>query len=193
MRILVVYASADGSTAGIGRRIAQRLRERGHDASDQPVGSTGSLHGVDAVVLGSAVHGRQWLDEATSFVNTNRQALHNRPFWTFSVGMPDALPKPVRKIARTEENAIINQLGDLRPRGHRLFSGVVKPSQFPLASRIFLRLAGGRYGDFRDWPAIDGWALEIADQLDGAATMADAAKMRLDEEGDNRDSAGSAS
>ena len=84
MRILVVYASADGSTAEIARRIALRLRERGHDASDQPVGSAGSLHGVDAVVLDSAVHGRQWLDEATNFVNTNRQAVHNRPFWTFS-------------------------------------------------------------------------------------------------------------
>ena len=179
MRILVLYASADGSTAEIARRIAQRLRERGHDASDQPVGSAGSLQGVDAVVLGSAVHGRQWLDEATNFVNTNRQAVHNRPFWTFSVGMPDSLPKAVRKMARTEENAIISQLGDLRPCGHRLFSGVVKPSQFPLASRIFLRLAGGRYGDFRDWPAIDRWALEIADQLDGAASMADAANQRL--------------
>lgn len=193
MRILVVYASADGSTAEIARRIAQRLRDRGYDASDQPVGSAGSLQGVDAVVLGSAVHDRQWLDEATNFVDTNRQAVRNLPFWAFSVGMPDALPKAVRKIARTEENAIINQLGELRPRGHRLFSGVVKPSQFPLAGRIFLHLAGGRYGDFRDWPAIDGWALEIADQLDGAARMADAAKMRLDEEDDNRGSARSAS
>ena len=44
-----------------------------------------------------------------------------------------------------------------------------KPSQFPLAGRIFLHLAGGRYGDFRDWPAIDGWAVEIADQLDALA------------------------
>jgi menaquinone-dependent protoporphyrinogen oxidase len=193
MRILVVYASADGSTAEIARRITQRLRERGHNASDQPVGSAGSLQGVDAVVLGSAVHDRQWLDEATNFVNANRQAVRDLPFWTFSVGMPDALPKPARKIARTEENIIINQLGDLRPRGHRLFSGVVKPSQFPLASRIFLRLVGGRYGDFRDWPAIDGWALEIADQLDAAATMADAGRVRLDEEDDHRNSAGSAS
>jgi menaquinone-dependent protoporphyrinogen oxidase len=193
MRILIVYASADGSTAEIARRITQRLRERGHNASDQPVASAGSLQGVDAVVLGSAVHDRQWLDEATNFVNANRQAVRDLPFWTFSVGMPDALPKAARKIARTEENIIINQLGDLRPRGHRLFSGVVKPSQFPLASRIFLRLVGGRYGDFRDWPAIDGWALEIADQLDAAATMADAGKVRLDEEDDNRNSAGSAS
>ena len=192
MHILVVYASANGSTADIARRIAQRLRERGHDAADQPAGSAGSLHGVDAVVLGSAVHDRQWLGEATSFVSAHRQALHNRPFWVFSVGMPDALPKAVRKAARTEENAIIDQLGDLRPRGHRLFSGVVKPSQFPLASRIFLRLVGGRYGDFRDWPAIDAWALEIADQLDGAATMSDAAKTRLATQDNDRESTGSA-
>ena len=109
MRILVVYASADGSTAEIARRIAQRLRERGHDASDQPAGSAGSLQDVDAVVLGSAVHDRQWLHEATNFVNTNRPAIRNLPFWAFSVGMPDALPKAVRKIARTEENAIISQ------------------------------------------------------------------------------------
>ncbi len=175
MRILVVYASADGSTAEIARRIAQRLRERGHDVSEQPAGSPGSLHGIDAVVLGSAIHDRQWLDEATSLVDGNRQDFRSRPFWTFSVGMPDALPKAVRKIARTEEDAIVSQLGDLRPRGHRLFSGVVKPSQFPLASRIFLRLAGGRYGDFRDWPAIDRWALEIADELDRATARPGAA------------------
>jgi len=183
MRVLVVYASADGSTAEIARRIAQRLRERGHEASDQPAGATGSLDGVDAVVLGSAVHNRQWLGQATSFVNTNRQAVRDRPFWTFSVGMPDALPRAFRKIARTEEDAIIARLGDLRPRGHRLFSGVVKPSQFPLASRIFLHLAGGHYGDFRDWPAIDRWALDIAGQLDATAANADAIKPRLGDPG----------
>lgn len=150
MRVLVVYAFADGSPGEIARRTAQRLRERGHEVSDQSADAAGSLDGVDAVVLGSAVHNRQWLGQATSFVNTNRQAVRDRPFWTFSVGMPDALPTAFQKIARTKEDAIIARLGDLRPRGHRLFSGVVKPSQFPLASRIFLHVAGVRYGDFRE-------------------------------------------
>lgn len=168
MHILVVFASADGSTADIARRIAQSLRERGHDVSDQPVGAVANVHGFDAIVLGSAVHDRQWLGDASSFVNANGEALHELPFWTFSVGMPDALPRAFRKIARTEEDGIISQLGDLRPRGHRLFSGVVKPGQFPFASRIYLHLVGGRYGDFRDWAAIDGFAMEIADQMDRA-------------------------
>lgn len=166
MRVLVAYASGDGSTAGIAHRIAERLRERGHAISDQPVSSAGSPRGFDAVVLGSAIHGRQWLGQATTFVSINRADLQSRPLWTFSVGMPDALPRPFRRIARTEEDGIISQLDDLRPRGHRLFSGVVQPSQFPLPSRIFLRLAGGRYGDFRDWHAIDEFAEEIAIQLD---------------------------
>ena len=95
------------------------------------------------------------------------------------------------QVARTEENAI-NQLGDLRPRSSTVLRRC-KAQPVPLASRIFLRLAGGRYGDFRDGPAIEGWALEIAGQLDGAATMADAAKMRLEEEDENRNYPGSAS
>ncbi|MDA8047797.1 MAG: flavodoxin [Actinomycetota bacterium] len=166
MRVLVAYATADGSTEEIADRIAARLRAHGHHASARPVSSAGGIDGVDVVVLGSAIHGRQWLDPATTFVNANRRALLDRPFWIFSVGMPDALPKAVRRMARTEETAILDQLGDLRPVGHQLFSGVVKPSQFPLASRIFLRLAGGRFGDFRDWPAIDRWADGIAERLD---------------------------
>jgi menaquinone-dependent protoporphyrinogen IX oxidase len=39
MRVLVVYASADGSTGEIACRIAQGLRERGHEVSDQSAGT----------------------------------------------------------------------------------------------------------------------------------------------------------
>ena len=166
MRVLVIYASADGSTAEIAKRIADRLSERdGDQAVARPVNSVHELDGIDAVVLGSAIHGREWLDEAATFVARNHRALQQRPLWIFSVGMPDALPRVFRKMARTEETGVIAKLGDLRPRGHRLFSGVVKPSQFPFAGRVFLHLVGGRYGDFRDWPAIDRWATEVSDHL----------------------------
>ena len=52
-RVLVVYASADGSTAGIVRRIARHLREGGHEVSNQSADAAGSLDGVDAIALGS--------------------------------------------------------------------------------------------------------------------------------------------
>ena len=60
MRIFVVYASADGSTAEIARRIAQRLRERGHDASDQP----GSPRDWQCARLAKPVRTQQRLDVA---------------------------------------------------------------------------------------------------------------------------------
>jgi len=176
MRILVLYASADGSTAGVADRIAKRLGRHGHDAASRPVSPAVGLDGVGAIVLGSAVHARQWLDEATTFVNTHHEALHELPLWTFSVGMPDAVPRAVRWMTRAEETGILDQLVDLRPRGHRLFSGVVAPGQFPLTTRIFLRLFGARYGDFRDWAAIDGWADGIAAELSRLA--ADPAPLR---------------
>ena len=172
MRVLVVYASADGSTKEIAERIAACLSERGFQVVVQPARQVGDIEGFDAIVVGSAVHARQWLGDATVFVNRYRQILARQPLWTFSVGMPEALPRVVRKMARTEETAIMAELGDLRPVGHQLFSGVVKPSQFPFASRVFLRLAGGRYGDFRDWGAIEQWAGGIADHLDALDAQA---------------------
>ncbi len=165
MAVLVVYASADGSSAEIAQRIADRLREGGDEVVALPASSVDTLEGIDAFVLGSAIHGGQWLGEADAFVARNRDMLQKRPLWTFSVGMTDALPRVFRKLARTEEAGIMAHLDDLEPQGHQLFSGVVKPGQFPRASRIFLRLVGGRYGDFRDWSAIDRWAMEISRDL----------------------------
>ena len=44
----------------------------------------------------------------------------------------------------------------------RGFSGVVNKQHFPRASRVVLRLMGGRYGDFRESPEIDARATEIS-------------------------------
>lgn len=174
MRVLVAYATADGSTAEVAERVGARLRDGGHDVTVGSAGSAPSVGRFDAVVIGSAVHSRQWLEEATMFVDHNWAALRARPVWTFSVGMPDALPRAVRKLARTEETGIVAELG-VEPAGHRLFSGVVGPSQFPVGSRIFFRLLGGHYGDYRDWGAIDSWATEIAGRLAAQADRARAA------------------
>ena len=170
MQGLVAYASADGSTKGIAERIATRLTVRGHHVVVSPVDRCHDVDSFDAVVVGSAVHGRQWLEEASDFVNAHRGELSERPLWAFSVGMPDALPRVLRGMARTEEAAIAAHLESLHPRGHHLFSGVVDPKQFPFSSRVFLRLMGAQYGDFRDWQEIDRWAGEISHALAPAPT-----------------------
>ena len=67
--------------------------------------------------------------------------------------------------AREGDTVVEPYLDRVHPRDTRLFSGVVSRGQFPPVSRALLRLAGARYGDYRDWAAVDAWADLIADEL----------------------------
>jgi menaquinone-dependent protoporphyrinogen oxidase len=48
---------------------------------------------------------------------------------------------------------------------NRNFAGAIARSHWPAIGRAFFRATGGRYGDHRNWPAIDAWADLIAAQL----------------------------
>lgn len=166
MDILVGYATAHGSTREIAERLATELSEAGPKAEARSMETVDDADAYDAFVLGSAVHGQTWLDPAKDFVRRNLDLLGSRPVWIFSVGMPGALRGPWRRMADKEIPVIVESLpGDLPYRDHRLFSGVVGRDQLPVTGRILFRLLGGRFGDYRDWDAIDAWASGIADGL----------------------------
>lgn len=167
MRILVVHASAHHSTSEIAARLATRLRERGADVVCVPVPQAPPVAEFDAVVVGSAIHDAAWLPEADAFVQRAAAELAARPVWLFSVGMPAALARPLRRMAaRSEARKVAEPYRDrIHPRGERLFDGVFRRDQLSgTAARVF-RALGGRFGDFRDWPGIDTWADEIAAEL----------------------------
>ncbi|MFF4505072.1 flavodoxin domain-containing protein [Streptomyces sp. NPDC001401] len=166
MDVLVGYATAHGSTRGVAERLAARLVELGLKAEARPMEAVDDADAYKAFVLGSAVHGQAWLDPATDFVRENLDVLGPRPVWIFSVGMPAALRGPWRRLAPKEIPVIEKGLpGGLSYREHRLFSGVITRAQLPRAGRVMFRLVGGRFGDHRDWAAIDAWASEIAGVL----------------------------
>ncbi|WP_327322606.1 flavodoxin domain-containing protein [Streptomyces sp. NBC_01210] len=166
MNVLVGYATAHGSTREIAERIGARLGEAGLKADVRPMSEVEDEDAYEAFVLGSAVHGQAWLDAAKDFVHRNSHLFPVRPVWIFSVGMPGAMRGPWRRLAGKEETVIIDDLPDHIPyRTHRLLSGVIKPSQLPVTGRVIFRLMGLRYGDYRDWPAIDTWADGIAREL----------------------------
>jgi menaquinone-dependent protoporphyrinogen oxidase len=169
MRILVAYATADGSTRGIAERIATRLRERGHAAVSRPVHEVSELSPYDGFVVGSAIHGQAWLPEAARFMQSHHDVLRGHPTWLFSVGMPGALAKPLQKWAGKEGPKVVEPFADVHAIDNRLFSGVVSKHQLPWVGRVVFRLFGGRYGDFRDWKAIDAWADEIVVALEPVA------------------------
>jgi menaquinone-dependent protoporphyrinogen oxidase len=159
MRVLVAYASEHGSTREIAERVAVRLRDRGlwvdcRDLAEEPDGA-----GYDAVVLGSAVHNGHWLPWAQEYLHRHAAAMNPTPTWLFSVGMPDALAAPLRRMAMREGSTVVAEfLREIAPRDVRLFSGVIRREHLPASGAAALRLLGGHFGDFRDWAAIDSWA-----------------------------------
>lgn len=166
MRVLVTYASTHGSTRGIAEHIATRMRDSGISADCVPIHEAQSVANVDAVVVGSAIHDQARLPEASHFLATHANELVRKPVWLYSVGMPGAIARPLRKMAMREGPKVVASFAStIRLRDTQLFSGVVRKRQFPLVSRAVLRLMGGRYGDFRNWPEIDAWTARICSEL----------------------------
>jgi Flavodoxin domain len=69
--VLVVYASAHGSTKGVAERIAARLGERGARVEVRPVDEVDDIGAYDSVILGSAVYSQSWIPNANEFLRRN--------------------------------------------------------------------------------------------------------------------------
>ena len=172
MVVLVAYATDHGSTRGVADRIAGRLQLRGVRAEACAVADVLQVSRYEAVVLGSAIHGGKWLPEARQFADRNAALLRERPVWLFSVStlgdeesmFPPGVADRLRAWRKeTPELAEMRRL--LHPREHRNFAGAIARSHWPATGRAFFLATGGRYGDHRNWPAIEAWADLIATQL----------------------------
>ena len=173
MKVLVAYASRHGSTVGIAERIAAGLRDAGLDAEARPVAHVDDVEGYDAVVVGSAAYMFHWLREATRFVKRHRAVLAQRSVWLFSSGplgtdLVDEDGVDVLEATRPREFAELAPL--IQPRGTQVFFGAWDPEapKVGFVEQLVRRLPAAAetpVGDFRDWPAIDAWAVAIAREL----------------------------
>jgi menaquinone-dependent protoporphyrinogen oxidase len=164
-RVLVAYATAAGSTAGVAERIADVLRTSGCDVVCRPAAPDLDLTGFDALVLGSAVHDMAWLPSAVDVVR-RAAASGRRPVWCFSVGGVNPRSRFTWYLARKEAERVERQFpAGFAAREHRVFGGVVEMRGVPLWGRLVYRLTGARAGDSRDWPTIDAWARNVAADL----------------------------
>jgi menaquinone-dependent protoporphyrinogen oxidase len=161
MQVMVACASKHGSTEGIAQAIADRLRQQGHGVVVARAADVADMHGIQAVVLGSAVYAGSWMHEATEFAEGNAQVLSTMPVWLFSSG-------PLGTEVHDEEEQP-RQLPELtralHPRGHRVFFGALDHDKLGFGERMMVKAVKAPQGDFRDWNAIAGWADEIARDL----------------------------
>jgi menaquinone-dependent protoporphyrinogen oxidase len=190
-KVLVVHASRHGGTRGIAERIGEVLVGEGFQVTVEPASPEAYVEMADAVVIGSGVYAGHWLNEGIEFIERNELALGSRPVWLFSSG-----PLVGPKIVRHPEDPLADSLGPadgpgsggrkriqaladaIHVRDHRVFDGRWDPEDPPQAlfERIFRWMPASKNmlpaGDFRDWPAIEAWAHEIASELRAGVLVA---------------------
>lgn len=169
LRVLVIYATRLGSTADIARHLAQRLENSAIEADAVGVDDPDlaiALPDRDGYVIGSAIYAGHWLAPAVELVRRCQTSLASRPVWLFSSG-------PVGETAVSHEPADPKEMARMwaavRPRDHRVFAGALDRGTLADADlgRVE-RFVAERFvpeGDYRDWPAIDAWADDIARAL----------------------------
>lgn len=173
-KVLVAHASRHGSTAQIAERIAERLSGAGLEAVASDVDQVVDAAAYDAYVIGGAAYLYHWLKPAVRFVRRHQALLADRPVWLFASGpvgdeTVDDEGNDLLAVSRPKEFDELHEL--LTPREEKVFFGKWDPEAPPvgLAERMMKVLPAGRTafpsGDFRDWPAIDAWADQIAAAL----------------------------
>ena len=132
-KILVTYATRTGSTAGVAEAIAKTLIKNGYTADLRPMQVVNDLSNYNAVVAGSAIQNRQWLPEASQFLQANRMALRQRSFAMFAVCMTLAM-----RSGEKYRSSVAEWLSPVRtlvpPASEGLFAGILDIGKIPSRS-----------------------------------------------------------
>ena len=182
-RVLIVHASRHGATAGIAERIAEVLRTAGTDPVVVGAADMVDPAPFDACVVGGGVYMGSWVKEGTDYLERFAPTLEGRPVWLFSSG---PLLGSTKESKDPDVDPIENALGPadgpgsggrrrieelaarIHPRDHRVFAGAFDPKDPPrsMSERLVRMMPASKGilppGDFREWPAIEAWAREIA-------------------------------
>lgn len=167
-KILVAYASRNGSTAGVAEAIGKTLSESGAQVDVRPMQDVSDLTPYQAVVAGSAIRGGEWLPEAIQFVQTYRTALAQKPFAAFLVCMTMTLKNEKYREGVADWLEPVRAL--VKPVSEGYFAGALDISKVPtfgdrLKFQLSVLFGAWSEGDHRDWNAIRTWASNLAVKL----------------------------
>ena len=164
-KILVAYASADGSTGGVAETISKALVDTNTMVDLHRVQSAINIEKYDAVVLGSAIHGGKWLPEATEFLKNNKDQLSKIPTAFFLVGL--MVNKKSLDDIKLVDQYLANERMLVKPVAEGHFVGALFPSKYSgitgFGMHFFIAYCGLglRGGDFRNPDVIRAWAEDI--------------------------------
>jgi len=184
----VLYATTEGQTERIARRIADGLRPAGLSSEAIDVGSDAAARidwkQVRGALLGASLHAGSHQKRAREFAFANRDHLNGCPSWFFSVSLAirSTNPKEVSEAHRLAQ--AFADASKWRPRNVACFAGRLAYTKYGWFIRWFMqriaRKEGGstdtsRDHEYTDWAAVDAFAARCATEILSAPIAAPAA------------------
>jgi len=163
-RILVTYATWHESTAGVARKVADVLKQRGADVDVERAAEVTDVSAYDAVVVGSAIRMGSMHGAARAFLSRHTFALASKQAALFVVCL-SAMKDDEKSRAETAEllkraTGVVSGVTFLETAA---FAGGYDRSKAGLLVRFMFWAMRMGPGDFRDWDAIAAWAGTVAD------------------------------
>ncbi|MDQ2696167.1 MAG: menaquinone-dependent protoporphyrinogen IX dehydrogenase [Pseudomonadota bacterium] len=176
-KLLIVYATTEGQTAKIARRIAETAGARGHavetrSARDLP--RRFSLETFDAVIVGASLHYGKYQKDIQNFVGRHLDALKGRPSAFFSVSGAAAGKENGRQAAEDLARKFLRGAG-WQPDQMASFAGAIVYTQYGFFKRLLMKRVVGSAGgptdtsrdhEFTDWEAVARFAEGFLARLD---------------------------
>jgi menaquinone-dependent protoporphyrinogen oxidase len=158
MKILVAYGTKKGSTGEVASKVADTLREQGHETDLRPASEVKDLGSYAAVVLGGSIYMGRLHSDIQALLKRHRGELARLPVAVFGMGPQTTKPEDVANV-RKQLDTNLKRTPEVRPVAVAVFGGVIDPAKlrFP-----FNRMPAV---DARDWDEIRGWAESLPGKL----------------------------
>jgi menaquinone-dependent protoporphyrinogen oxidase len=174
--IPVFYATTEGQTRRIAKRLAQILEDRGFDSRAIDVGSPEAWcvdwSHVRGAILGASLHGGTHQPAALAFARTHARELHACPSIFFSVSLLAASKHPHERAATRRRAEEFLALAHWQPRSIHCIAGRLAYTRYGFLKRLVLQMIAkrevgstdtSRDHEYTDWYAVEQLAREMAD------------------------------
>jgi menaquinone-dependent protoporphyrinogen oxidase len=195
--VLIVYATGEGQTEKIARRIATTLEGAGHATELFDTGSARTppeLGRFRVVVVGGPIHAGGYPRSLVRFARQQRRLLESVRAVFFSVGLAvQSRTSDGRAQTLQVVEAFVKRTG-WRPERVELFAGALPYTKYDFVTRFFMRHIVAKEGgdvdtsrdyEYTDWRAVERFARGLveagtADRAPGAAPRSAGATSRYE-------------
>jgi menaquinone-dependent protoporphyrinogen oxidase len=173
--VLILYATKDGQTERIARRIAATLDRAGHATELFDTASARApldLSRFQVVVVGGPIHAGGYPRSLVQFVRRHRRLLESARAVFFSVGLAvQSRTSDGRAQTLQVVEAFVKQTG-WRPERVELFAGALPYTRYNFVTRFIMRRIVAKEGgdvdtsrdyEYTDWRAVERFARGLVD------------------------------